>query len=96
MWKEQTRKPHSKPKLLEKLRIVDGGPFFPHDPVNRLGTCLRGQQQYMKPQQLYEVHVPVSQCADSKTSLSDSFVICFFDLFLSRLAAYQYPQAAVS
>ena len=32
MWKERTRKPHPNPKPLEKLRIVDGGPFFPHDP----------------------------------------------------------------
>ena len=32
MWIEQTRKPHPNPKPLEKLRIVDGGPFFPHDP----------------------------------------------------------------
>ena len=32
MWKERTRKPHPNPKPLEKLRIVDGGPFFLHDP----------------------------------------------------------------
>ena len=34
MIQEQTRKPHPNPKLLEKLWIVDGGPFFPHDPVS--------------------------------------------------------------
>ena len=32
MRKERTRKPHPNPKPLEQLRIVDGGPFFPHDP----------------------------------------------------------------
>ena len=101
MWKERTRKPYPNPKPLEKLRIVDSGPFFPHDPVNLPGTCLRGQQRYMKPPQLYEVHVHapfVSQCADSikATSLSDSLVSCFFDTFLSRLASYQYPQVAAS
>ena len=33
MWKEQTGKPHPNHKPLEKLRIVDGGPFFSHDPL---------------------------------------------------------------
>ena len=36
MWKERTRKPHPNPKPLEKLRIVDGGPFFPHDPLSHM------------------------------------------------------------
>ena len=34
MIQEQTRKPHPNPKLLEKLWIVDGGPFFLHDPIS--------------------------------------------------------------
>ena len=32
MWKKRTRKQHPNPKPLEKLKIVDSGPFFPHDP----------------------------------------------------------------
>ena len=36
MWKEWTRKPHLNPKPLEKLRIVNSGLFFPHDPIKFL------------------------------------------------------------
>ena len=31
VWKELTRKPHPNPKPFEKLRVVNSGPFFPHD-----------------------------------------------------------------
>ena len=33
MWTDWTIRPHPNPKPLEKLRIVNGGPFFPHDPL---------------------------------------------------------------